>query len=328
MAEREYPIVRELLSLVAKYTLDNQIEELAEKEVLDIFSEYVSHREGLPAANYLYNKICARSEIIAINQVKGTFSFRHKSFAEYLLALHQKEHYGKAAPLTNPFHGYWLGVEYFYLGLIQDAGGRIDKLSKLHLTTERHKLLRMLHFGNLMLAAYQTKYEHINIALYKVFLEMTEYFTDVKSGKKESVLHGLPELKFLSLICFSLKQSFEYDYFLPALLNAQTLTQCDSGLDLDQKYVCGFLIDSVRAGLGEKDVFQFLQSDKLHDMPWVIKLGIQHVAQDEDLDIIHLNKLIKKIVKSTQGNKPLRKYINNLYEKPMIEEKPGTKLLC
>jgi hypothetical protein len=321
MVEREYPIVRELLSLVAKYILDNQIEELAESEVLEIFKEYISHREGLPEASYIYKKICDRSEIIAINSSKGTFSFRHKSFAEYLLALHQKEHFGKAAPLSNPFDGYWLGVEYFYLGLIQDAGARIDKLSKIHLTSERHKLLRMLHFGNLMLAAYQTKYEHVNAAIYDVFLEMTKYFTEVKNNKIESVLHRLPELQFLATVCFSLKQSFEYDYFLPALLNAQTLTQCDTSLSEEEKYICSFLIDAVRAGLGEKDIFQFLNSENLQNAPWIVKLGLQHIASDEDLDIDYVNKLIKKIVKSKRGNSPLNQYILNLYNEPMAEDK-------
>lgn len=320
MAEREYPIVRELLSIVAKYMLDNQIEELSEGEVLNIFKEYIGQREGLPEPIELYKKVCSRSEIIAINSNKGTFSFRHKSFAEYLLALHQKEHYGKAAPLTNPFHGYWLGVEYFYLGLIQDAGARIDKLSKLHLTVERQKLLRMLHFGNLMLAAYQTKYEHVNAAVYSVFLEMTQYFAEVKSGKTESVLKRLPELQFLATICFSLKESFEYDYFIPALLNAQTQTQCDNSLDSEQKYVCSFLIDAVRAGLGEKDVFQFLNSEKLQEVPWVVKLALHHIAIDEDLDLDYLNKLLKKIAKSKRGNNALNKYLINLYNQPMLAE--------
>jgi hypothetical protein len=320
MIEREYPIIRELLSLVAKYILDNQIEEISEQDVLGIFSEYVEHREGLPDATYLYKKICSRSEIVAVNSSKGTFSFRHKSFAEYLLALHQKEHYGKAAPLTNPFHGYWLGVEYFYLGLIQDAGPRINKLSKLQLDSERHKLLRMLHFGNLMLAAYQTKYQHIDAAVYDLFSEMTQYFTCVKSGQISSILHELPELQFLATVCYSLKQSFEYDYFLPALLNAQTQVQCDTSMDDEQKYLCSFLIDAVRAGLGEKDVFQFFNQEKLQNIPWAVKLGIEHIVSDEDLNLDHLNRLIKKIAKSKRDNKSLNMYIHNLYSKPMIED--------
>jgi hypothetical protein len=313
MAEREYPVVLSVLSKVAKFMLENQLPTLSVDEVVQMFNEYTKTREGLPSAVELFENLARRSELVNINKENRTFSFRHKSFSEYLLALHQKEHFGKSAPLSNPFQGYWLGVEYFYLGLIQDAGQRIDKLSAIQLPSEREKMLRLLNFGNLMLAAYQTEYSHIEKSLFHVFVEMTDHFLSVRNGTQESILESMPELQFFSTICFALKDSFEYDYFRKALASAQLAAQCDASLSDEQRITLSFLIDSVRAGLKEADVFEFITLQDLAAVPWVVKLGVKHVATDESLDLGHINSLVKKIVRSQRGNVNLQSYIRNLY---------------
>jgi NACHT domain len=322
MTEREYPVVVAVLSRVAKYMLDNELQQLNVDEVMQMLEEYTRTREGLPPPADIFKRIEQRSEVVVVNRERKIFSFRHKSLAEFLLALYQKENYGRNAPFTNPFEGYWLGVEYFYLGLIQDAGKRIDKLSDLMLGTEREKILRLLQFGNLMLSAYQTEYTHIERAVYKIVLEMTKHFLGVRSGHTESKLSVLPELQFFATLSYCLRDSLEYQYFKKALETAQIQCQCDAELNDEERAIASFFIDAVRAGLNEKDTFKFLTTQELGALPWVVKLGIQHVVQNEKVELEHVTRLAKKIKKARQNNPGLRKYFAELYEGSMEKTRP------
>lgn len=317
MTEREYPVVVTVLSRVAKYMMDNELQQMNVNEVMQMLEEYTRTREGLPAPAAIFKRIEQRSEVVIVNKERQTFSFRHKSLTEFLLALYQKETHGRSAPFTNPFEGYWLGVEYFYLGLIQDAGKRIDKLSDLVLSTEREKMLRLLNFGNLMLSAYQTEYTHIERAVYRIVIEMTKHFLDVRSGKVESKLSSLPELQFFATLSYCLRDSLEYQYFKKALDNAQIQCQCDSGLTDEERAIASFFIDAVRAGLNDQDTFKFLTTQELGALPWVVKLGIQHVVKDDKVELEHVTKLAKRIKKARQNNPGLSKYIVELYEGSM-----------
>ncbi|MEF8709346.1 MAG: hypothetical protein V5B38_10905 [Candidatus Accumulibacter propinquus] len=325
MTEREYPVVVAILSRVAKYMLDNELQEMSVQEVMEMLTEYTSTREGLPASSEIFTRIEQRSEVVIVDRDRRTFSFRHKSLAEYLLALYQKDIYGRNAPFTNPFEGYWLGVEYFYLGLIQDAGKRIDRLSSIQLNSEREKMLRLLNFGNLMLSAYQTEYSHIETAVYHVVMEMTNHFLNVRSGKVSSKLSVLPELQFFATLSYFLRDSFEYEYFKKALDTAQIQCQCDFTIGEEERCIASFFIDAVRAGLDDPDTFKFLTTRDLRELPWVVKLGIQHVVHDDKIQLDHVTRLAKRVQKARKNNPGLSKYIQELYEGSM--EKTAPKLV-
>lgn len=317
MTEREYPVIVTVLSRVAKYMLENELHMISISEVYDMFSDYSETREGIPSADEIFSRIEERAEVVIINRAKGTFSFRHRSISEFLLAYYQKENFGRNAPLSNPFSGYWLGVEYFYLGLIQDAGERIDSLSSLVLPEERDKFLRILNFGSLMLSSYQTEYTHIEKSVYRLFIEATKHFQEVREGLIQSKLSSLPEIQFFAMLSYSLRDGFEYTYFKKALEIAQIQCQCDQGLKDEERTLCSFLIDCVRAGLKEPDAFTFLTSYNMGDLPWVVRLGIQHVMKDDNINHEHLLKFYKRVEKSKKRNPSLRPYLKELYEGSM-----------
>lgn len=317
MAEHEYPIIFKSLSRIAKYMLDNELQEMAVSEVIAMLEEHGRTREGLPPAAAIFQRISERSEVVSINKIRQTFSFRHKSLAEYLLAALEKERHGQSAPLTNPFNGYWLGVEYFYLGLIQDAGSRIDKLSRMQLTTEREKILRIFNFPDLMLAAYQTEYSHIEGAVYNLVMELTKYFLEVRDGDSSTQLRQLPEVQFFAALTFSLRQQFGYNYFKKALDHAQIQCQCDASLTDEERAITSFFIDSVRVELGDGDVFKFLAEKDLASLPWVVKIAIKHTASDDNLKVDHVGKIVKRINKTIRGNAGVKQHLSALYEAPM-----------
>ncbi|EIC13228.1 hypothetical protein QG041_05870 [Kingella kingae] len=244
--------------------------------------------------------------------------FRHKSFAEYLYALSKKDEFGKNAPNQNPFDGYWLGVEYFYFGLIQDCGTRIKELSKLDDFNEKTRMFRAFNFGDLMLAAYQTEYHYIEDALYNTYLDVANLFIDIKNKKYPSPLQIFPELQLFAIVTFMMKEKYEYEYFKKALADIQIKCQLDDKLELETKYIMSFLIDSIRYGLNEQDAFEFLIDKNLSNLPWVVLLGIKHVTEKDGEKLPHLKKLAKKIQKSTRNNQGLTKSLQDLYEKPIV----------
>ncbi|MGP1489427.1 MAG: NACHT domain-containing protein [Peptoanaerobacter stomatis] len=328
MVEREYPIILKFLGNLSIYMLDNQLHEIAISEVKDQLREYINAREGLPSADELLNKIFQRTEIININKAKSTFMFRHKSFAEYLYALSKKDESGKNAKFNNPFDVYWLGVEYFYLGLIQDCGQTIKELSSLSEDfSEKERMFRAFNLSDFMLAAYQTEYNYIEEAMYNIYLDMANLFIQVKNQEIKSILSIFPEFQLFTIISLMMKDRYEYEYFKKALANIQIQCQYDQSLNAEKKYIMSFLIDITRYGLNENDAFMFLTDKKLTDLPWVVKLGIKHIEEKEKNKLPHLQKLVKKILKSTKANMGLTTYIKNLYEKPIIEPNSLTNKL-
>ena len=322
MVEREYPIIVKFLGNLSVYMLDNQLHEIALSEVVDLLTEYIGAREGLLSPNELLNKILERTEIVNVNKTKGTFMFRHKSFAEYLYALSRKDEFGKNAQIDNPFGGYWLGVEYFYLGLIQDCGQRIKSLSVLsNKLSEQERILRAFNLGDLMMAAYQTEYNYIEDSLYNVYLDMTNLFIQLKNKEFESILLMFPEFQLFTVITFMMKEKYEYEYFKKALSDIQVRCQYDESLSMDKRYIMSFLIDATRYGLNESDVFEFLVNEKLTELPWVVRLGIKHMGEEKNNKLPHLQKLTKKILKNTKNNVGVTQYLKELYEKPMLETK-------
>lgn len=323
MAEREYPIIAKFLGNLATYMLDNQLHEIALSEIQYMLQQYVNAREGLPSSTDLLQKILQRTEIVNVNKSKQTFMFRHKSFAEYLYALSIKNELGKNAPIKNPFEGYWLGVEYFYVGLIQDCGVRIENLSQFNTDfPEKERILRAYNLGDLMLAAYQTEYNFIEDALYNIYLDVADLFIEVKKGEKDSPLRIFPELQLFAILTFMLKEKYEYEYFRKALSGIQIRCQIDQNLNKDKQYIMSFLIDATRYGLNEDDVFEFLTNEKLSDLPWVVTLGIKHVSEHVSgktaNKLPHIKKLMKRIMKTTRNNLGLVKYLQDLYEKPLL----------
>ena len=163
---------------------------------------------------------------------------------------------------------------------------------------------------------------HIERAVYRVVLEMTRHFLGVRSGQVESKLAVLPELQFFATLSYCLRDSLEYQYFKKALETAQIQCQCDLDLKDEERAIASFFIDAVRAGLSEKDTFKFLTTQELGALPWVVKLGVQHVVQDDKIELEHVTRLAKRIKKARQNNPGLRTYLTELYKGSMEKSRP------
>jgi hypothetical protein len=68
-----------------------------------------------------------------------------------------------------------------------------------------------------------------------------------------------------------------------------------------------------------KDAFKFLVEKSSGDLDWVIRLGIHHVAEQEEIQTDALDRFEKKLMKMRKGNKGVQIYINDLYSTSMID---------
>jgi hypothetical protein len=296
--------------------LSNDIEVLATSELREIFKDYLIKRHTGQDLDTLLNNFIARSEIVSHDKENKTIRFRHRSFSEYFFAQNLYWSKGREAPLSNPFDPRWTAVEYFYLGLIKDAPERITALSAFIPNDERTLFTKIHQFGSYLLAAYQTPYETISTALYRIFADTAKLYCEIVSGR-ESPLANLPELQLLAFCTSMLRETYAYDFFDKALGHAKIQLQLDLSLTNDEKLALEFLLDAVLAKLGSIDAFVRLVDENEKELKWAIRMGITCAAADVSMVNEATKRIEKKNRKWASTNKSLQHYLNEIQSVPI-----------
>lgn len=320
-SEKEYETIQRIISFVAGYMIENDFEFLGLRELETIFTDYLNVRRTGQDAQTLIKSFISKTDIIGFDHDKNAIFFKHKTFKEFFYATLQYQHKGIEAPINKPFDLYWQGIEYFYLGIIKDAPSRIEQISRLTPENELESLVKLSAFSDFLLAAYQTPYKEIETALSRTFVDAAILYNDIVSKKRESWLQELPELQVLCMLTTAIKQSYSYEFFLPALHEAKILAELDSKLDENEKNVLLFFIDSVLANLGDDQAFVSLVEKHENSLNWTLKLGIDFSSQDANFINATTKQIQKKITKSSKNNYNLQKYFLELQDRPLKERK-------
>jgi len=320
-SEKEYETIQRIISFVAGYMIDNDFEFLGIRELETIFTDYLKIRRTGQNAQALMKSFINKTDIIGFDSEKNAIFFKHKTFKEFFYATLQYQQKGIEAPIKKPFDLYWQGIEYFYLGIIKDAPSRINQISRLVPENELESLVKISSFSDFLLAAYQTPYKEIETALSRTFIDAAILYNDIISKRNESWLQHLPELQILCMLTTAVKNSYSYDFFLPALHEAKILAELDSKLSDDERNVLLFFIDSVLANLGDDQAFVSLVENHANSLNWTLRLGIDFSSQDAEFINSATKQMQKKISKSAKNNINLQKYFLELQDKPLNERK-------
>ncbi|WP_147468055.1 NACHT domain-containing protein [Pseudomonas coronafaciens] len=320
-SEKEYETIQRIISYVAGYMTDNDLEFLGVGELETIFTDYLKIRRTGQDARMLMKSFVSKAEIIGFDMDKNAIFFKHKTFKEFFYATLQFQQKGIEAPIKKPFDLYWQGIEYFYLGLIKDAPTRIEQISRLVPENELESLVKLASFSDFLLAAYQTPYKEIETALSRTFFDAAVLYSDIVAKKQESWLHHLPELQLLCMLTMAIKKAYSYDFFLPALHEAKILAEMDGSLSEEQRNVLLFFVDSVLANLGDDQAFIGLVENHSGSLSWTLRLGINFSSQDAQFINSATKQMYKKINKSSKNNFNLQKYFLELQDKPLNERK-------
>lgn len=87
-SQKEYQALDNIMMHLSRYMLDNEIPVLSIDEVKSQFESYLKGRNLGIDPTYLFNKMIQRCEMIVVDDVSNTFSFKHRTFPEFFLPNH------------------------------------------------------------------------------------------------------------------------------------------------------------------------------------------------------------------------------------------------
>lgn len=320
-SEKEYETIQRITGYVAAYMLEHDLEFLGVNELNGIFKDYLSVRRTGQNIDALMVAFLNRREIIGVSDDGNSMFFKHKTFKEFFYATMQLQQKGVEAPIVKPFDLYWQGAEYFYLGLVKDAPKRITELSRLLPGNDLEVLIKASTMGDFMLAAYQTPYQEITTSVEHIFKDMASLYVDLVYNKKESWLRKLPEMQLLCMFTMALRENYGYEFFQPALHESKIQADLDANLSTEQRNVLMFFLDSVLAALGDESAFLTLGTEYESSLDWVLRMGINHAANDVGLVNAVTKKIGKRVNKAMKGNTGFKNYILEVEGKPLDERK-------
>ena len=312
-SQKEYEVLVEALVWLSVYMMDNELNELGRVELEEWISSYCGERGINIDVSELVDRACNRNSVLYLRSDVGALGFRHRAFCEFFYArqLSRKRSLELGADVFSP---YWLNSYYFLAGLQRDCPDLIISMADLPLPEERDRLMRVLNFGNLLLAGYLTPTKICKYALKKVALEAADIFLEVRHPKNISPLSELPTLQMLCFIVTSFHTQYGYRHFLSALEEAVFEVEAD-GLS-EQAAVALFLLDTAYKEAGGELRFDQLIEKFGEALPLAIKLAIGHEADRMKVVSDRMKKLEKHLRRafSYPGSK---EFLRKIYKVPI-----------
>jgi hypothetical protein len=326
-SEKEYETILRLICILASYMFEHDAEFIAVSQLRDMFDEYLSERRTGQNTQELLAAFLKRGELLCHDVEAQTVRFRHRTFAEFFYAFGLFHRKGMTSDIVNPFHPYWHGIEYFYLGLIRDAPDRISALAAYVPPDEIQRIIKLSQFGSLLMAAYQTPFSTIERALYSAFKDAAFEYCNALSPTYEGWFKNLSELQLLALLTSTIRDSYQYEFFKPALIEAKVQAELDLNLSEENKLVFIFFVDAVLAALGDKSAFVSLAERHEVSLSWSLRLGIKFAGQDVSLVNEATKRMDRKLHKSRKDNPQLGRYFNAIQSEPLKDRADIRKIL-
>jgi hypothetical protein len=184
----------------------------------------------------------------------------------------------------------------------------------LALPDERDRLMRVLNFGNLLLAGYLTPTKVCKYALKKVALEAAGIFIEVRDPRYVSPLSEFPTLQMLCFIVTSFHTQYGYRHFLNALEEAVFEVEAD-GVN-EHAAVALFLLDTAYKEAGGDLRFDQLIEKFGEALPLPIKLAIGHEAERMKAVSDRMKKL-ERHLRRAFSNPGSKEFLHKLYRVPI-----------
>lgn len=233
--QKEYEVAEVFIMNLGVYSMENELTWINIDEALHFLQNYLNQRNLGIDSNDLFNKIINRSGILELSQVGDMVRFKHKGFAEFYYAKKQIFNSSNFSIDNKFFTVYWSNVYFFYTGLKRDCPEIISQIVELKPKDEFQRFLKIINVGNIFLAGYQSPYSTFNENLYKIIIEVTEYYFDIRDKIIINYFSGLSELNLLCLIQGIVRHHYSYDFFSKALDHTALAILEDSNLDLNKK---------------------------------------------------------------------------------------------
>lgn len=292
---KEYEALSTISMHIAQYMVTNEIKSLALDEARAMFDDYLSGRNLGVTTDNLFAKLRARSELIVIDDAQGTFSFKHRTFAEFLLARSFQEQGGLVID-QRAYQPYWMNTFFFAVGLKRDAPRLLQQLIETQPDTEGGRWVKVINLANYLLAGYATPYKVIEDGVYRAAVEAAEVFLGVVEGKTESPLREVTRMHLLFIVQYLFRQGYSYEFLAKAIDSAALRVATEPGLDEVRPYAL-FFLSVARIELKEEGGFDYILEELKGTLPLDVSLAIRH----EGANLKDRSKLIRKHDKRVQA---------------------------
>lgn len=318
-SQQEYEVLVEALIWLSTYMLDNEITEVAVVEFQSWVDEYCAKRRIRISSDDLIRKVSHRGSTLYLRSDVQVFGFRHRAFCEffYAMGLSRKKLINLDASV---FSMYWLNSYFFLAGIKKDCPELLDSLLSIELADEASKLLRIINFGNFLLAAYLTPLEVADKAVRHIACELSALYSYACDPRSKTPLGSLPTIQLLCFFSTLFRQQYGYRYFKDALEGA--IFELERGDNSECKALALFLLTTAYQASGGDLRFDELIEGYGADLPTVVKLAITHESDRMKEISDRVKKMERNLRKAFQNSDD---FINRLYNVPI--KKLDKKLL-
>ena len=311
----EYEAAHRILRQTAVYMLDNGLQEIAISELLDRIQKYLKDRNLNLQADKLLTKFQTRCEIVTFNNQRRTFSFKHKSFAEFLYA-EEKIDTASFQIKNILFHPFWQGTAFFYFGLKKDCSGEMSQILDVTPKDIKEKLIKVWFTADYLLAGYMTPTRYIHEVLKQIIFLAATIYLDTVNLKTKTPLLSFSQLDLLAFMRCIMRQCYAYNFFTNVLEGIALEIPVENSWTEEQQIVSLFLIGSILLAM-KKDGFCILLEKFGNRIPNDIKMALM-AEYKEAQEINKIFKKQEKMIHKRWGKDITRNQVDRLFKTPLL----------
>lgn len=301
---------------IARHFIDYDLSAISIQEARQFFSDYLSARQLDLNPKEVFDDLVERSDLFYLDQSRGTFGFKHRTFVEYFYALSMGDQDDRFLD-ENVFELYWSTIYFFWVGLKKDCPDVLQTLSLIKTSHERTRLLKLINLGNILLAGYESPYGSIETAIREIFLEATDFLLDLYRGNVETRLSSFSKMTLLCIFRYVMADSYGYEFFSSAIDNAMMSIMDDDSIDSEQKATTLFLLNTAQCNPVIDSLFQQLADQELlKQAPITVQLAVTHESRDRNIENEYTKRITRNIKRLTK-DRASQQALKELYEMPI-----------
>lgn len=324
-SQAEYEALDNLMMILAKYLLNNELSMLSVEQAQEMFKSYLKERNLKIDGQELFETTLERCEIIMRVPETNTLTFKHRSFAEYF--------YAKAVLKSNSleidsrvFNIYWMNMYFFYIGLKKDCPEELRSIVNLKPRSEPERWLRLVNVSNYMLAGFSSPYHVISDGIGKMMTEAAELYVEISERELESPFSGLSKMHLLWLFQMILRDSYSYEFFRDAIEDAALQLDDESSTNKRIRPYAMLFLNMAYIDAGGDDSLDFMLTRGIQDYPLEVKLAIAHESEHIKKRTALMKKQDKNLRKLIRKSPSLQGKLKELYSRPIRMIKKRSKL--
>lgn len=318
-SQQEYETLDHIVGELAEFMIDNDLMIISIGDFRNIIDEYLSTRNLHIDPAEIFRKATERCELMAVDHTRGTVSFRHRSFAEFLYAKRTVDTASGKLKIDNrAFEPFWIHIYFFYLGLLKDCPENIRTLTNLEPPSETHRWMRLIAMPDYLLASYATPYETIEEAVADAALRAARLLQDLLDGKLTSPFSMGSRMAVVYFFQLLMRQGYSYKFFAKSLEGAAL--RVDDAADSDRiKAFAMFFLNVAAIDNGTVESFDFLLKKYSSTLPRELTFAVFHESKSKRS--IKRTRLLRKQedrAKALFKDPKIRHELEIWYEKPVI----------